>query len=157
MPCLTCSIDEPVLRYDGFHIKKSNKLQWVYNHSMVTISNRLEISHGCSRKKAGGWGHTFFKKPGLFSFFYFILGNFSKKQSSTPANSARLCYIPWKFHGQKSSRPPCKSQIPHYFFLFTPGNSACYFFDTPVDSISWSSPDQWSPILTQNIVPSLAS
>lgn len=54
MPCLTCSIDEPVLRYDGFHIKKSNKLQWVYNHSMVTISNRLEISHGHSRKTAGG-------------------------------------------------------------------------------------------------------
>lgn len=69
MPCLTCSIDEPVLRYDGFHIKKSNKLQWVYNHSMVTISNRLEISHGHSRKTAGGWGHTFLKRPGIFHFF----------------------------------------------------------------------------------------
>ena len=139
MPCLTCSIDEPVLRYDGFHIKKSNKLQWVYNHSMVTISNRLEISHGHSRKNGWELRSYFFKKTWDFSFFYFILGNSSKKQSSTPANSARLCYIPWKFHGKKSSSPPppppCKSQIPHYFFLFTPGNSACYFFDTPGDSI----------------------
>ena len=104
---------------------------------MVTISNILEISHGCFRKKAGQLRSYFFKKNlGFFHFFTLSLEIPEKKQNSTPANSARLCYIPWKFHGQKSSRPPCKSQIPHYFFLFTPGNSACYFFDTPVDSIS---------------------
>ena len=135
-------------------------IQWVYNHSMVTISNILEISHGCFRKKAGQLRSYFFKKNlGFFHFFTLSLEIPEKKQNSTPANSARLCYIPWKFHGQKSSSPPpaCKLQIPHNFFLFTPGNSACYLFNTPGDSIFSSPPYHWSPILTQNIVPSLAS
>ena len=74
---------------------------------MVTISNILEISHGCFRKKAGQLRSYFFKKNlGFFHFFTLSLEIPEKKQNSTPANSARLCYIPWKFHGQKSSSPP---------------------------------------------------
>ena len=147
MPCLTCSIDEPVLRYDGFHIKKSNKLQWVYNHSMVTISNRLEISHGHSRKTAGSWGHTFLKRPGIFQFFTLSL-EIPVKNKAPPRQILQDCVTSLGNSMAKNHQaPPCKSQIPHYFFLFTPGNSACYFFDTPGDSI-YSSPDHWSPILT---------
>ena len=137
MPCLTCSIDEPVLRYDGFHIKKSNKLQWVYNHSMVTISNRLEISHGHSRKTAGGWGHTFLKRPGIFHFFTLSL-EIPVKNKAPPRQILQDCVTSLgnsMAKNHQASPPPCKSQIPHYFFLFTPGNSACYFFDTPGDSI----------------------
>ena len=74
---------------------------------MVTISNILEISHGCFRKKTGQLRSYFFKKNlGFFHFFTLSLEIPEKKQNSTPENSARLCYIPWKFHGQKSSSPP---------------------------------------------------
>ena len=85
---------------------------------MVTISNILEISHGCFRKKAGQLRSYFFKKNlGFFHFFTLSLEIPEKKQNSTPANSARLCYIPWKFHGQKSSSPP-RLQIANSTLLF---------------------------------------
>ena len=79
---------------------------------------------GYSRKKTkkGDWGHTFLKKPLEFFSFLLYLWKFQTKQSSTPGNSAKLCFIPWKFQAQK----PRPLEIPHDFFLVTLGNSTSF-------------------------------
>ena len=61
---------------------------------------------------------------------------FQTNQSSTRGHCGNLRYILWKFQDQK----PRPQEIPHIFFLVTPGNSTCYFFDTPGNSISSTPP-----------------
>ena len=93
----------------------------------------------------------------LFSFIYHVYISwysfcpswkrrlFQKKQTFTTGNSAKFCFLPWKFQGQKT----WSLEILHDFFdqpwkfqfvFLTPGNSTCYFFDTPGNSISSTLP-----------------
>ena len=75
--------------------------------------------------RGGGRGYTFMKP--LLEFFNFFLlypWKFQTKQSSTPGYSTTLCYITWKFQGQKQ-RP---LEIPH-FFLATLGNSTLFLIN----------------------------
>ena len=51
--------------------------------------------------------------------------NLGTNQNSTNKNSAKLCYIPWKFHSDK----PRPLEIPHDFFLVTPGNSTSFLIN----------------------------
>ena len=99
---------------------------------------------GYSRKKAkrgkGGWGHTFLK-PRLEFFIYLLYPwKFQTNQSCTSGNCAK-CKI--ALH---------HLEIPHIFFLATPGNSICYFFDTPGDSIiSSTHPVRFFSGIAQNV------
>ena len=111
-------------------------------------------------KRLGSWGHTFLKKTWDFFIFLLYPWKFQKKNKTPPLQILQDCVTSLGNSMAKNHQAPppaCKLQIPHNFFLFTPGNSACYLFNTPGDSIFSSPPYHWSPILTQNIVPSLAS
>lgn len=117
-----------------FPYKKSNKLQWVYNHSMVTISNRLEISHGCSRKKAGGWGHTFLKRPGIFHFFPLSL-EIPVKNKAPPRQILQDCVTSLgnsmaKNH-QAPPPPPLQIANPTLLFLVHPWEFCLLFLWYP--------------------------
>ena len=69
---------------------------------------------------------TIFLKPLLELLdLSFYPQKFRRKQAFTPGNSAKLCDNPRKFQDQKS-RP---IEIPHYFFLNTPGNSTSFLID----------------------------
>ena len=48
-----------------------------------------------------------------------------RKKAFAPGNSANLCNTPWKFQSQK----PRLMEIPHYFFLNTPGISTSFLVD----------------------------
>ena len=73
----------------------------------------------------------FFEKKNLEFFGVFFLYiplevPDKQKQSSTLGNSAKLCYIPHKFQGQR----PRPLEIPHEFFLLNPGNSTSFLINT---------------------------
>ena len=61
------------------------------------------IQLGYSRKKPNrGIEAYFFEKiPRIFGYFLFYSWKFQTNQSSTPGNSAKFYYIPWKFHSNK--------------------------------------------------------
>ena len=93
--------------------------------------------------KGGGRGWAkdilFWKTAWNFSFFNFFYPlKFQTKQSSNPRNSAKLCYIPWKFQRPKTKTPVGNSTSffinPwkfHMLFLWhTPGNLALLHFHT---------------------------
>ena len=61
----------------------------------------------------------------------FIPWKFQTKQIFIPRNSTKLCYTYQKFKDLKP-RPP---EIPHDFFLIIPGNSTCFFYSSPGNSI----------------------
>ena len=85
---------------------------------------------------------TFWNKSLEFQVFLLCTWKFRTKQSFTLGNSAKLCYIVGKLREQKSRT----LEIPHDFFLITPGNSTSFlispynfyklFLDTPGNSIS---------------------
>ena len=79
-----------------------------------------------------GWRHTVLKSPGVFHLFTWPL----EIPDKSKLHPWRLCktvqHLPWKFQDLK----PRPLEIPHNFFLVTPGNFTCYFFDTPGNSIS---------------------
>ena len=88
---------------------------------------------GYSKKKQiGGWGHTFLKPHWKFSFIYFTPGN-SRQINAPPLEIVQNCI---KSLGSSKTKNQDHLEIPHNFFLVTPGNSTCYFFDTPGNSIS---------------------
>ena len=61
------------------------------------------IANGLFQKKQAGergWGQILKNPHQNFLFFKFTCGNF-RQNSSTPGNSAKFYYIPWKFQGQK--------------------------------------------------------
>ena len=96
---------------------------------------------GYSKKKQiGGWGHTFLKPHWKFSFIYFTPGN-SRQINAPPLEIVQNCI---KSLGSSKTKNQDHLEIPHNFFLVTPGNSTCYFFDTPGNSIS-SYPYPYSP------------
>ena len=66
-------------------------------------------------------------------FFYLLYPWKSQTNSSIPGNCAKLRYIPWKFQDQKPW--PWKFNIIFSWSRLC-GNSTCYFFDTPGNSIS---------------------
>ena len=107
-----------------------------------------------SRKKAKrgeGVEDILFWNPGWnFSFIYFTPGN-SRQIKAAPleiVQNAKLHYITWKFQDQK----PRPLEFAHIFFLVTPGNSICYFFDTPGDSIiSSTHPVRFFSGIAQNV------
>ena len=94
-----------------------------------------------------GWIYFFENLPGIFHFF-----------SLPPEIPDKTKLNSWLFHKivldpQETPRPKTKTlEISHYFLLVTvgnstlfliavtPGNSTCYFFDTPGNSISSNSP-----------------
>ena len=69
------------------------------------------------------------KNPRIFHFFYFTLGNSEQNKAppmKIPQNCVtNLCYIRWKFQGQN----PRPLEIPHDFFLITPGNSTSFLIN----------------------------
>ena len=77
------------------------------------------------KTKQGRLRTYFFENPLEFFFFFLYPWKFQTKQSSTPGNSTKLRQIPWKFQGQK----PRPLEI-----------SYVIFFDTPWNSIFWTSP-----------------
>ena len=60
-----------------------------------------------------------------FLLFYFTPWNSRQNKASTPGNSAKLRYTTGKFQGQK----PRPLEIPHDFFLVTPGNSTSFLIN----------------------------
>ena len=89
---------------------------------------------------------TFWNKSLEFQVFLLCTWKFRTKQSFTLGNSAKLCYVVGKLREQKSRT----LEIPHDFFLITPGNSTSFlinpynfyklFLDTPGNSISSTPP-----------------
>ena len=74
---------------------------------------------GYSRKKNRG--------RGLRTFFFLLYSwKFKTKQSSTPGNSTKLGWMPWKFQGQKPRPLALSLEILHYFFLVTLGNATLF-------------------------------
>ena len=89
---------------------------------------------------------TLFWNTWNFSFSYFTPGN-SRQNKAQPLDISQNCVRslgnsrakskdPWKFHIIYSWSP---LEIPLYFLL-TPRNCACYFFDMPGNSISSTPP-----------------
>ena len=113
-------------------------LDFVTRHAIVTCPC-FSYAEACWNplKNYEGVEDILFLNPPL-EFFIF----FPDKTKLHPWKFCKLCYILWKFQGQK----PRSLEIPHDFFLvnpgkplsfsLTPGNSTLYFFDTPRNSIS---------------------
>ena len=105
---------------------------------------------GYSRKNPnGGLRIYFFENPSWnFSYFYFTPGN-------SRQNKAQLMDIPQNYvrsleNSKAKNKDPWKFYIIFswspleilFCFSLTPGNSTCYIFDTPGNSIS-STPHVW--------------
>ena len=83
------------------------------------------------RSGRGGGGVEdilFFTPPPSLEFLGFLLYPWKVeiKQGFAPRNSTKLCYTPRKLYGLKP-RPP---EIPHDFFLMTPGNSMLFLINS---------------------------
>ena len=72
------------------------------------------------KTKQGAWGYTFVSPPPPSSRNFYICHCILKNSTAfTPGNSVKFCNTLWKFQGQK----PRPMEIPHNFFLNSPGNS----------------------------------
>ena len=86
---------------------------------ILTLWLNCKYTMGYSRKKNRG--------RGLRTFFFLLYSwKFKTKQSSTPGNSTKLGWMPWKFQGQKPRPLALSLEILHYFFLVTLGNATLF-------------------------------
>ena len=86
--------------------------------------------------------------PGVYRFVTLPL-DIPKKMSSHSRNSAKFCYTPWKFQGQK----PRTMEIQQHVFLNAPRNFSTFLIDPwsfdllflqyPWNSMSSTSPTVW--------------
>ena len=104
-------------------LEKTNK-QTKNRYKIVLIASfTILLDYSRKNPNRGVWRHTFWKKtPGTFRFVTLLLEISDKNEASTPGNSTKLCYTHWNYQGQKSRR----MEIPHDFFLITPGNSTSF-------------------------------
>ena len=105
--------------------KKKQKIWWLYltNFCINWLPSKLEM--GYSRKNPNSEGlRIYFSEsaPRNFQICHFTLRNSGENK---PWKSAKLCDTPWKFQGQN----PRPMEIPHQFFLSTPGNSTSFLID----------------------------
>ena len=88
---------------------------------MVTISNILEISHGCFRKKAGQLRSYFFKKNlGFFHFFTLSLEIPEKKTKLHPCKFCKIVLHPLEIPWPKIIKAPLQIANPTLLFLVHP-------------------------------------
>ena len=104
--------------YDLLRLVRSNKDPHQAMQAIVINYSKKK------NRTDGDWGHTFLKTPLEFLIFFYPW-KFQTKQSSTPGKSTKLCYMSLKFQGQK----PKPLELPHYFFLVTPGNSTSFLIN----------------------------
>ena len=78
----------PKLEMIGFLDKKNKKTK--YLPRLIGIPEKR-------KKNMGGWGHSFLKTTLEFLDFLIYPWKLQIKQSFTPRNSTKLCYLPWKF------------------------------------------------------------
>ena len=111
--------------YDDFHFGANFKRH---------IKMQIRLSYSRKKQNRGGGGrglrkYLFEKTTWNFFVFYFTLGNSGQNKApplEIPQNCVTsLCYIPWKFRGQN----PRHLEIPHDFFLITPGNSTSFLIN----------------------------
>ena len=109
---------------------------WPHCPKWYVLSWWLLLGFFRKNPNKGGWGHTFWKKNRNFKFrslpleiltFLFYSWHFWTKQSFPLGNSKKMCYTPWKFQSQK----PTPIEIPHDFFLITPGNYTSFLINPP--------------------------
>ena len=82
------------------------------------------MSYSRKKKQEGFRTYFFENPPGIFRFFT-LLWKIKTKQGFIPTNSTKLCYTPQKFYCLK----PRPLEIPHDFFLITPGNSTLFLIN----------------------------
>ena len=86
--------------------------------------NRLLHDTGLFQKRSKQ-GILFSKNHLEFLDLSLYIEKFRRKQVFTPGNSAKLCGTTWKFQDQK----PRSLEIPHEFFLNTPGNFTSFLVE----------------------------
>ena len=104
-----------VLYWGRFFPRRAKRYRYTYT-----------IIFGFSRKKSkqGGSGHTFLKNPWNFYVFYLSNGNSTQnKASHLDAPHTKLCvtYVTCLENFQSGLKPR-PLEVPHDFFLITPGN-----------------------------------
>ena len=124
------------------------KIDGRWNQISCAQVHELKKGHWLFQKKSKQrfiWGHRYILETPLeFIGLSLYLWIFWKKQSFSPGNSAKLCYMLWNFQRQKprpmkiSHFPWLPQDIPLLFWT-----SACYFFNCrrkSVSSLTLSSP-----------------